>query len=99
VSGVRCRLKKNWHPAPVTRYLLFLTSLFFESALFKLVPSLFRLAGQIARQSFDRDLIGGAELTPEQKARVVLSRLVRDFIRQLRWLPLFILPQFVFPRS
>jgi hypothetical protein len=73
-------------------------SLSFESALFKLFPSLFGLARQIARQGFDRDIVGSAELTPEQKARVVLSRLVRDLIRQLRRPTLFILPQFLFPR-
>jgi hypothetical protein len=73
--------------------------MFFESAIFERFPLLSRLAGQVTRQRFDGNAICGAELTPQQKARVVLPRLVRNFIRQILTLSLFILTQLVIPRS
>ncbi len=74
-------------------------SLFFELALFEVFPLLLGLSGEVARQGFDGDTVFGAELTPQQKARVVLPRLVGNFIGQSRLLLLFILAQLNCPHS
>jgi hypothetical protein len=60
------------------------SSLSFQPALLEILPLLFRLSGEVAWKGFDRDTILSAKLPPEQKARVILPRLVRDFIGYLR---------------
>src|SRR5919198_4147536 len=52
----------------------------------ELLPTVFDLAGQVAGEGLDGDVVVGAEPAPEDEARVELARPVRNLVRHLRFL-------------
>src|ERR1043165_1075802 len=75
----------SYHPSLIT-YHSSLPHRLRQEILFQLLPLLFRLAAQISRHRLDRDIVVGAESSPEQETRVVLSRLVGNLIHYFGFL-------------